>query len=58
MLSSVALLACAVTAWAVYSNVSGLLSNIAKVRKSGLPYIVVRKLRPPTANSEMKPGRG
>jgi len=45
MVSSVSLLFGAVVAWAVYSNVSGLVSNIAKARKSGLPYIVVRKLQ-------------
>ncbi|OIW23655.1 cytochrome P450 [Coniochaeta ligniaria NRRL 30616] len=41
MVSSVALLFGAVAAWAVYTYVSGLASNIAKARKANLPYIVV-----------------
>jgi hypothetical protein len=44
MVSSVSLLFGAAAAWAVYTYVSGLVSNIAKARKANLPYIVVRKL--------------
>lgn len=43
MTSSVWLLLCATVAWGSYSYISGLTSNLAKARKTNLPYIVVRK---------------
>jgi zinc transporter ZupT len=46
MVSSLSLLVGAVVAWFVYTTATGLASNIAKARKSGIPYIIVRKFQP------------
>jgi len=42
MVSSVLLLGGAIALYAVYSVANGLRTNIAKARKSDLPFIVVR----------------
>lgn len=51
--SPILLLLGAATAWAAYNVASGLRSNIAKARKTNLPYIAVRKSYPPRRGKRM-----
>lgn len=43
MISTYALALIVIVAWWIYSNVSGLLKNIAAAKRSGLPWYIVRK---------------
>lgn len=45
MISSFVLLGVVLAAYTVFQVISGLRTNIAKARQSGVPYIVVRKSR-------------
>lgn len=43
MASTIAIAVVAIVVYWIYSNISGLLKNIAAAKRSGLPYIIVRK---------------
>jgi hypothetical protein len=48
MISTFAIILIAIPIYWIYSNISGLLRNIAAAKRSGLPYVIARQFTLPS----------
>jgi hypothetical protein len=57
MVPAIAIALVALASYSIFSNVSGLLKNIAAAKRTGLPYIVARWYKLSSSSANYSPDR-